>query len=360
MSSIREVEVCFDGLIFRTDYWESGALRLTAESRSIPFQSIESWLKAGCIEVPFAVPPPGEVRPGGTNTVTQLCKLLYRGFASCVRERGRRLAVFVRSAGCKPAIRQVLNLRYGRACVALFLWFAVAGCAGPRPLRPGTASMRSAAGPAADFSAALQQPENPAQAAAQTFERTVETELALPPGTIVGAEAEGRTSKVKSRALGAGGRRSEAGGRMSGGEERRTRIVLSEPSMQRTRVTEKAGTTVGAAQKDTAREIGAKLASLRGVVWVGIALFVLGLASLVWPPLRAIVGSITTSLAAMAGGTALMILPSLVAGHELLILGGVGVAVGGWFLAHRHGKASAAAQALAQLGKAVGGQKEEA
>ena len=38
------------------------------------------------------------------------------------------------------------------------------------------------------------------------------------------------------------------------------------------------------------------------------------------------------------GGLALMILPTLVVGNELLILGGVGVAVGGWFLAHRHGR----------------------
>lgn len=33
-----------------------------------------------------------------------------------------------------------------------------------------------------------------------------------------------------------------------------------------------------------------------------------------------------------------MILPTLVVGNELLILGGVGLAVGAWFLAHRHGK----------------------
>jgi len=33
-----------------------------------------------------------------------------------------------------------------------------------------------------------------------------------------------------------------------------------------------------------------------------------------------------------------MVLPSLIVGNELLILGGVGLAVGGWFLAHRHGQ----------------------
>ena len=99
----------------------------------------------------------------------------------------------------------------------------------------------------------------------------------------------------------------------------------------------RARTELGAAQKDTARELGAKLSSLKGIVWVGVGLFVFGLASLVWPPLKVVIGSVTTSAALMLGGVALMVLPSLIVGNELLILGGVGVAVGGWFLAHRHG-----------------------
>ena len=100
----------------------------------------------------------------------------------------------------------------------------------------------------------------------------------------------------------------------------------------------RAGTELGAAQKDTARELGAKLSSLKGIVWVGIGLFLFGIASLVWPPLKAVVGSVTTSAAVMAGGLCLMVLPSLIVGNELLILGGVGIAVGGWFIAHRHGQ----------------------
>ena len=100
----------------------------------------------------------------------------------------------------------------------------------------------------------------------------------------------------------------------------------------------RAGTELGAAQKDTARELGAKLSSLKGIVWVGVALFVFGLASLVYPPLKVVVASVTTSAALLLGGLALMVLPSLVVGNELLILGGVALAVGGWFLAHRHGQ----------------------
>jgi hypothetical protein len=33
-----------------------------------------------------------------------------------------------------------------------------------------------------------------------------------------------------------------------------------------------------------------------------------------------------------------MVLPNLIVGNELLILGGVALAVGAWFLAHRHGQ----------------------
>ncbi len=60
--------------------------------------------------------------------------------------------------------------------------------------------------------------------------------------------------------------------------------------------------------------------------------------SSVFSPLRALISSVTTSAAITAGGLALMVLPTLVVGNELLILCGVGVAVGGWFLAHRHGR----------------------
>lgn len=67
-------------------------------------------------------------------------------------------------------------------------------------------------------------------------------------------------------------------------------------------------------------------------------MFVFGLASIFYPPLKLLIGSATTSAAICAGGLALMILPTLVVGNELLILGSVGVAVGLWFLAHRHGR----------------------
>jgi hypothetical protein len=200
---------------------------------------------------------------------------------------------------------------------------ALVGCASTRPLRPGVATIKSTAPQAgADFASELKQPENPAQSAAQNFERTTEVELPLAAGTKVQETVTVRDEQKPEAAP----------------VVKERTIVLSEPTVQKTRTVEKAGTSIGAAQKDTARELGAKLASLKGVVWVGLLLFIAGIASLVYPPLRAIVGSVTTSMAMVAGGLALMVLPTLVAGNELMILGSVGLAVGGWFLAHRHGE----------------------
>jgi hypothetical protein len=115
-------------------------------------------------------------------------------------------------------------------------------------------------------------------------------------------------------------------------------VVVSAPMAVVEHEETRANTELGAAQKDTARELTAKLASLKGIVWVGVALFLFGLATLFYPPLKLLVGSLTTSVAIIVGGLALMVLPTLIVGNELLILAGVASAVGLWFFAHRHGQ----------------------
>jgi DNA-binding transcriptional LysR family regulator len=83
--------------------------------------------------------------------------------------------------------------------------------------------------------------------------------------------------------------------------------------------------------------MAAKLNSLKGVVWLGVLVFLFGVASAFYPPLKLIVGSVTTSAACALAGLALIFLPTLIAGNELLILGvSIGV-VALWFVAHRHG-----------------------
>lgn len=103
-------------------------------------------------------------------------------------------------------------------------------------------------------------------------------------------------------------------------------------------VTESVETTIGAAQKDVAREMAAKLGSLKGLVYLGALVFLFGVASAFWLPLKAIVGSITTSAVIAAAGLALIVLPSLVVGNEILILCGALGAAGLYWFSNRHGK----------------------
>jgi hypothetical protein len=196
---------------------------------------------------------------------------------------------------------------------AALVWLA--GCAGPHALRGGKA-VTERSGPAG-LEQTLVQGDNPAQQSRQTQ----------------------ATVRVRSYTLPAGARM-ENGFVRSSGDTSATNVysfVLNQPIPVTEREETQAASELGAAQKDTARELSAKLASLGGITWLGVGLFCVGLASLVWPPLKLIIGSVTTSAALLAGGLALMILPTLVAGNELLILGAVGLTAGAWFLAHRHG-----------------------
>lgn len=112
------------------------------------------------------------------------------------------------------------------------------------------------------------------------------------------------------------------------------------------KVTERTEVKIGAAQKDTAREVAAKLGSLKGVVWVGIVVFLFGVASLFYTPLKLIVGSSTTSVMASVAGLALIILPSMIVGNEVLILCIAAGAVGLYWWAHRYGKLRATVEHL--------------
>jgi hypothetical protein len=176
----------------------------------------------------------------------------------------------------------------------------LSGCA-MAPLKGGRATTSGAIGQT------VVQGDNPAQASRQDQE----------------------TVKTRSYTVPAGSRLVSASNQV---------VVVSAPMPVIEHEETRAKTELGAAQKDTARELSAKLASLKGIVWVGVVMFLFGLASMFYPPLQAIIGSVTTSAAILVGGIALMILPSLVVGNELLILAGVASAVGPWFLAHRHGQ----------------------
>ena len=184
-----------------------------------------------------------------------------------------------------------------------FATLLLAGCS-IAPLKGGKATTSQSAG---RIEQAVVQSDNPAQMSRQDQE----------------------TVKTRSYTVPAGSRLVSTSNQV---------VVVSAPMPVVEHEETRAKTELGAAQKDTAREIGAKLASLKGIVWVGVVVFLFGLATMFYPPLKLIIGSVTTSAAIAVGGLALMVLPTLIVGNELLILGGVGAAVGVWFLAHRHGQ----------------------
>jgi hypothetical protein len=210
--------------------------------------------------------------------------------------------------------RIVANRQYA-AWTCFVVWAAtlptlgiitLTSCAG-RPLKGGKALTSRSAGGAVQQS--LSQGDNPAQASRQEQETVLVRTYTVP----TGARLEDLSTNLHA-------------------------LVLNAPMPVIEREETRAKTELGAAQKDNSREFVAKLSGLRGITWVGLAIFLLGLASLAWPPLRVLVGSVTTSAAILLGGLALMILPTLIVGNELLILGAVTLVIGAWFLAHRHGQ----------------------
>ncbi|MEI8292298.1 MAG: hypothetical protein WCH99_22735 [Verrucomicrobiota bacterium] len=193
---------------------------------------------------------------------------------------------------------------------------ALAGCT-IAPLKGGRATTLSK--PAQGIEQTVVQSDNPAAVSKQDQETVRTKTYTVPAGSRL----------VETRVI------ADAGGVPVTNAQT---VILSAPMPVTEHEETRAKSELGAAQKDTARELSAKLASLKGIVWVGVLIFLFGIASMFYPPLKAIIGSITTSAAITVGGLALIVLPTVIVGNELLIMGGVAAAVGLWFLAHRHGQ----------------------
>jgi hypothetical protein len=195
----------------------------------------------------------------------------------------------------------------------VFLCFSLllGGCSSTRPLKPGQSSSQIG-----NDKYSLNQSENPAASSSQDVKYDVEKAMIIPKDSVVTSTdiSEGKTNILT--------------------------VTLSKDSELKVKENKNVNTVVGAAQKDTAREIGAKLKSLSILIYVGIVMVLFGGASLFWPPLKLIIGSNTTSLACIAIGVGFIMLPSLVVGSETLILCIGAGAIGLYFFAHRYGGAS--------------------
>ena len=229
----------------------------------------------------------------------------------CTEERAKELVATLNSRLVK---RGVGKMTMAAAVLVASLFFS--GCA-MAPLKGGHATTLSK--PTQGIEQTVVQGENPAQVSRQDQETVRTKTYTVPAGSRL-VESHVTANETGASATNA------------------TAVVLSAPMPVIEHEETRAKTELGAAQKDTARELSAKLASLKGIVWVGVALFLIGLATLFYPPLKMLIGSVTTSVAIIVGGLALMVLPSLIVGNELLILAGVAAVVGIWFFAHRHGQ----------------------
>ena len=207
-------------------------------------------------------------------------------------------------------------VKIAAAAVAVMVLLMVSGCT-IAPLKGGKASTVSKS--AQGIEQSVVQGDNPAQSSRQDQETVRTKSYTVPAGSRL----------VETRVL------ADAGGMPVTNSQV---MVVSAPMQVTEHEESRAKTELGAAQKDTARELSAKLASLKGIVWVGVMVFLFGLATMFYPPLKLIIGSITTSAAITVGGLALIVLPTVIVGNEMLIMGGVAAAVGLWFLAHRHGQ----------------------
>jgi hypothetical protein len=83
----------------------------------------------------------------------------------------------------------------------------------------------------------------------------------------------------------------------------------------------RATTKLGAALNATARELSAKLASRKGIVWVGVAMFLFGLASIFYPPLKLDIFTVVASIVTPLGSLTLMVIWVMIVGNAPSIFG---------------------------------------
>lgn len=185
---------------------------------------------------------------------------------------------------------------------------ALLGCqAIPPALRGGSASSTLSGLPppisSPQTAATLHQPDNPAATSAQTVERQESRqEVAPQPVTRTTVREYPPTPENP------------------GGLRVTTTDHFGPPTVLTHTLSEKTGTTIGAAQKDTARELAAKLGSFKAIQAAGIGFLVFALACF-HPVVRRISGGGKTlpALAAVAGIVCIFG-PALFVGRETLAL----------------------------------------
>lgn len=210
-----------------------------------------------------------------------------------------------------------------RVTITLFTVLLLTGCGtsfAPKPQRGGTASVQLG-GTAAPTAVTIAQPENPGTASSQAVERQ-ETRQTVVPVPVVKVTETPQPDGTVVRVT-----------------EQFAPQILTSTSKEQTK------SEIGAAQKDTSREVSAKLAAMRPVQFAGIAALALAVA-MFHPVVRiALGGGKTLQMYVAAAGLLLIFGPSVVVGNENLLLIGtlvLGGAVWGLSrLSHKEGQLDA-------------------
>jgi hypothetical protein len=172
------------------------------------------------------------------------------------------------------------------------LLLVLAGCATFKPQQGGRNSV--ILGGSAPTTAALTAPENPQTSTKQTVEKTTVREYAPPAAAAAPQEPSRPVSP--------------------GHEAPSTPSIVNQtpspPALLRETISETSVTELGTAQKDTARELGARLANMRGVLWIGVLLLIGG------PVVGWKMGWLLNGLIAGAVGLLLIILSTVIPGNE--------------------------------------------
>jgi hypothetical protein len=197
------------------------------------------------------------------------------------------------------------------------LLVALAGCSLVRPFQSvqkgGKARVSGLQG-LTSASQDMSQPENPKDAATQNRDETIESVTVIPEGStedFITTDSQGKPAT--------------------------NRLTYKKPTTRTYRHVLKAAQSVGAAQKDTGREIAAKLAAARPVQYMGVIL-VLAACAMFHPVVRAFVASTTVQAVVGAVGLSMIFGPMVIVGHEGLMIGGGLVLILIVFFMHRHGR----------------------
>ncbi len=183
--------------------------------------------------------------------------------------------------------------------LALLLLLPLAGCAfAPKPLSGGR-STSTLGGDKVE----IQAPENPATETKQTTKKTTVRKFAKAPASNRNSPATVANSATVEESP-----------------------VQPAPQIEEETVTQEVTVEIGAAQKDTSRELAAKLQSMRPMQFLGAAFLIAALA-MFHPAVRLLMGS-SREMQIMVGAAGLFLIfaPQFIAGNELLIMG---VTVGG-------------------------------